>query len=293
VPQLRRRAAKQPNQVTSMRKIWNLDELERHLQALIEVRLVNLLPGSKTEDLVVHQLASVVRSSIDYENPGGGIPYTYELRVHPGALDEWQDNAELIDELTNIIKTVVSESGLGTTSSPVIQVRGDDGLEPGDVRIGAFQTENSLAATRSAPSVGPAAEPEGALPQSAFLIVGGVKVFPLVGSVINIGRRADNHLAIDDPRISRYHAQVRAIRGRFVLFDLNSTGGTFVNGQRTTQSVLYPGDVISLAGVAIIFGQDNPPPGRRPSGTEPLSPSAASDRPTAVLRKPTQEDLRD
>ena len=46
------------------------------------------------------------------------------------------------------------------------------------------------------------------------------------------------------------------VRDRFVLFDLNSSGGTFVNGQRTDQSILYPGDVISLAGVTLIFGQD-------------------------------------
>jgi pSer/pThr/pTyr-binding forkhead associated (FHA) protein len=51
-------------------------------------------------------------------------------------------------------------------------------------------------------------------------------------------------IVIDDPRVSRNHAQLRDT-GRFVLFDLNSTGGP-QNGQRTSQTVLYPGDVISL-----------------------------------------------
>jgi pSer/pThr/pTyr-binding forkhead associated (FHA) protein len=41
-----------------------------------------------------------------------------------------------------------------------------------------------------------------------------------------------------------------------MIFDLNSTGGTFVNGKRVTQSMLYPGDVISLAGVPLIYGQE-------------------------------------
>jgi len=274
-----------------MGRAWSLDELERRLQALIEVRLVDLLPGSKTEDIVVHQLATVVRSNIDYDNPDGEVSNSYELRVPPAEVGQWKGNAELMAELTKIIKSVVSESGRALGTSPVIQVKGDDTLAPGDVRIALLEAEDSLAATRNAPPGEPAFEPEGALPQSAFLIVGGVRVFPLVRSVVNIGRRSDNHLAIDDPRISRYHAQVRGIRGRFVLFDLNSTGGTFVNGQRTTQSVLYPGDVISLAGVSIIFGQDNPPPGTRPTGTEPLKPPATNERPTAVLRAPSQEDL--
>jgi hypothetical protein len=47
--------------------------------------------------------------------------------------------------------------------------------------------------------------------------------------------------------------------------------------------VLYPGDVISLAGVALIFGQDNPPPRPDLKDTAPLE-NAATDRPTAILK---------
>jgi hypothetical protein len=271
----------------------NLDELEHHLQSLIEVRLVNLLPGNKTEDLVVHQLAAVVRSNIDYDDPDADFPSVFQLRVNPGSVAEWRDNHELIQELTTIIKTIASESGLELTNSPVIQIQGDSALRPGEIRIDVPEAGDSLAETGSVSPGESAAGQEGTFPQSAFLIVGGVKVFPLNRSVVNIGRRSDNHLAIDDPRVSRYHAQLRAIRGRFVLFDLSSTGGTFVNGQRATQSVLYPGDVISLAGLSIIFGQDNPPPTMRPSGTEPLTPLATNDRPTVAFRKNRPEDFSD
>ncbi len=55
-----------------------------------------------------------------------------------------------------------------------------------------------------------------------ILIIEGVKVHPLKETVVNIGRRLENHLVIDDPRISRNHAQLRAIKGRFVLFDLKT-----------------------------------------------------------------------
>jgi pSer/pThr/pTyr-binding forkhead associated (FHA) protein len=121
------------------------------------------------------------------------------------------------------------------------------------------------------------------VPQNAFFIFNGTQIIPLTKPVINIGRRLDNQVVIDDPRVSRNHAQVRIVKGRFVLFDLNSSGGTFINGQRASQSVLYPGDVVSLAGVTLIFGQDLP---TRPGsgGTNPVSPVSA-DRPTAILRK--------
>jgi pSer/pThr/pTyr-binding forkhead associated (FHA) protein len=81
----------------------------------------------------------------------------------------------------------------------------------------------------------------------------------LLDRVVNIGRRLGNHIVIDDPRVSRSHAQIRALRGRYVLFDLNSTGGTFINGQRIKQHSLKPGDVISLAGYTIIYGEDSSP----------------------------------
>jgi hypothetical protein len=91
----------------------------------------------------------------------------------------------------------------------------------------------------------------------SFLIVNGDWIYSLDQSVINIGRRSTNDLIIDDVRVSRDHAQLRAIRGKFVLFDLNSTGGTFINGKRITKRTLSPRDVISLAGLPLIYSQDS------------------------------------
>ena len=95
--------------------------------------------------------------------------------------------------------------------------------------------------------------------EDAFLIVNGVDLFPLKETITSIGRRIDNVLVLNDPRISRAHAELRNIRGRFVVFDLNSTGGTYVNGKRVSHSVVYDGDVISLAGVNLIFRQRDLP----------------------------------
>jgi pSer/pThr/pTyr-binding forkhead associated (FHA) protein len=98
------------------------------------------------------------------------------------------------------------------------------------------------------------------IPPNAFFVMEGGKVYPLVKAVINIGRMLDNHIVIDDPRVSRSHAQLRAIQGHFVLFDLNSTSGTFVNGHRISETIIYPHDAISLGGIVLTFHQDEPPP---------------------------------
>lgn len=76
--------------------------------------------------------------------------------------------------------------------------------------------------------------------------------------LVNIGRKLDNHIVIHDPRVSRNHAQIRVVDGQFVIFDLNSTGGTTVNEQMIDKSILYSGDKISLAGVNLKFVQDTP-----------------------------------
>jgi pSer/pThr/pTyr-binding forkhead associated (FHA) protein len=123
-------------------------------------------------------------------------------------------------------------------------------------------------------------ENTGALPPNTFLIMDGVKAIPLDKVHITIGRSLDNTIVVDDPRVSRHHMEIRVIRGHFVLFDLNSTGGTYVNGQLARQVTLYPGDLISLAGVNFVFTQDTRLKDR---GTDPLSPAGPGKRNTVIF----------
>ncbi|MCZ2127706.1 MAG: FHA domain-containing protein [Anaerolineales bacterium] len=71
--------------------------------------------------------------------------------------------------------------------------------------------------------------------------------FPLEGEQLIIGRDAGNGVAINDSEVSRKHARLTFQGGKYVLDDLGSTNGTFVNGQRlTAPAVLKAGDVVSL-----------------------------------------------
>ncbi len=71
--------------------------------------------------------------------------------------------------------------------------------------------------------------------------------FPLDGDQLTIGRDATNGVAINDAEVSRKHARMMFQGGKYVLEDLGSTNGTFVNGQRLAGPVvLKSGDVVSL-----------------------------------------------
>lgn len=193
-----------------------------------------------------------------------------------------------MDALQNVISAAVRDVGLKLESQPAITITTDETYADHDVHVIASHKLEPVEDTKGMVIDSDKEEKTSdSIPENAFLIVEGVKVYPLQDAVVNVGRRLENHLVIDDPRISRNHAQLRAINGRYVLFDLNSTGGTFVNGQRTSQTVLYPGDVISLAGVALIFGQDNPPPRPDLRETSPFKDPNASERPTATIEQDT------
>jgi hypothetical protein len=264
----------------------NLEQLEKRLQTLIEVQLLAYLPGPRKEGVVAQQLAMAVQSNLREQEDGSKLaPNLFTLIANPGEVEKWKGEPRLFDTLREILDTVAQETGFQYAGPLAFQTAIDTSMPADQMRVAAaFPAEAEEETVDAIPAEADSANggPEN-IPSNAFLIVHGTKVFPLDRTVINIGRRMDNHLVVDDPRVSRNHSQLRAIKGRFVVFDLNSTGGTFVNGQRVNQTILYPGDVISLAGVPLIYGQDNPPARSDLAETSPLSP-IGGDRPTAILK---------
>src|SRR5687767_6807299 len=267
-----------------------LDQLEANLQKLVEDQLAGILPGQKLEDRVIQHLATALRKNVIQQKDEGAIaPTIFTLIVATDTSPMWKEE-RILEALKNIITTAGKDAGLKFITQPTINITTDDTFSADEVRVVATHKLEPVAETQGMQTSLYNEEPgEGEnIPENAFLIIEGVKVHQLSDSVVNIGRRLENQLVIDDPRVSRNHAQLRAIKGRFVLFDLNSTGGTFVNGQRTSQTVLYPGDVISLAGVALIFGQDNPPPRLDLNDTtRDENDMGASERPTATVDQNT------
>lgn len=87
--------------------------------------------------------------------------------------------------------------------------------------------------------------------------------FALEGEQLTIGRDSSNAVAINDPEVSRKHARLSFQGGKYVLEDLGSTNGTFVNGQRLAGPiVLKPGDVVSLGEqIVLMYDAINVDPG--------------------------------
>ena len=71
--------------------------------------------------------------------------------------------------------------------------------------------------------------------------------------VATIGRRDDNAYVLEDPHVSRVHAEFRKEAGSVIVTDLGSSGGTRVNDVAVTTAVLTHGDTVSFGSVTARF----------------------------------------
>ena len=106
----------------------------------------------------------------------------------------------------------------------------------------------------------------------AQLIRDGKVIVQLERHIMNIGRQFDNHLVLEDNRVSRHHCQIRLRNGRFMIYDLNSTHGTFVNSTPVSETVLQHGDVISLGGVNLLYVEDSTEASHTSAGDTSIRP---------------------
>ncbi len=175
-----------------------------------------------------------------------------------------------LDRLTQKLVSNAGESGIAFVVPPLLRVVADpqctsptiltEFSQPGVDDSNTYQLEGTREDRSLPPTV--------ILP-NAFLIVNGLSIFCINVPVINIGRDPASHLRLNDPQISQQHAQLRFIQGRFIIFDLDSLGGTFVNGVPISSHTLKPGDVIQLGHMPLVFGLED---AKAAGQTQELSP---------------------
>jgi len=96
------------------------------------------------------------------------------------------------------------------------------------------------------------------------LVLDGTSAGRLGPGLFTIGRAVDCDVVLDDPTASRCHAELRCENGAWVLTDLRSRNGTFVNGRRAWRIVVEAGDELVLGGTRLLFAPEAPavPEGR-------------------------------
>lgn len=106
----------------------------------------------------------------------------------------------------------------------------------------------------------------------------------LRGEVISIGRDPGlNDIVLDEPTISAQHAKIRLEEDQFVLYDLASTNGTFVNSTQTQKQVLQDGDRVRFGDLGLTFSMIVPQ--KTPEEEIAVTPSSGEGdlKPTQVV----------
>jgi hypothetical protein len=99
-----------------------------------------------------------------------------------------------------------------------------------------------------------------------------------------VGRVEDNAFQIADPSVSSHHCEILLRGDDVVIRDLNSTNGSFINGDKITEAPLKPGQVLRLGQVDLRIDDGTPAPA--PSApAQPLAPAPAP----AAGAKPRQD----
>lgn len=146
-------------------------------------------------------------------------------------------------ELATLVRDYAAEQ-LYTLLGPVqVNLGQDDELETGIFRVRSeARAEVRSAGSQDAISVDT---------RQPRLEVGGT-AYPLVRAITRLGRGSDTDIRIEDPGASRNHCEI--VLGAPVLVrDLNSTNGTFVNGQKISQVEVADGTAIMIGTTQLVF----------------------------------------
>ena len=139
------------------------------------------------------------------------------------------------------------------------------------------------------------------LPLASLLVRSGAlrgRRLPITLPVVNIGRADYNDLVIADPSVSTTHAKLQRKDDVWVLTDLGSTNGTYVEGEPVTgETALTPGTTLRFGDVAALFEpHDAPHPAARQATGDPAPPAEPSPSPAGeappVAPRPARRPIR-
>ena len=230
-----------------------IPRLEAQLEKLIEGALTQLFSKALKPHDVALSLSRAMESGVEAARDGDPRPFApdqYNIRVNAGVQGHLlAHQPDLASILTQHVIDLAALAGYRLRQQPTVTLIADATCSPTDIVVG---TRHSRTGDQTVPMY-PVKVPAAPTPRRAQLIIDGSTTMPLTEAVINIGRGKDNHLLINDPHVSRHHAQLRLRFGGYTLFDIQSQGGTLVNDVRIYEHRLQSGDVIRIGKTQILY----------------------------------------
>ncbi|HEY7660906.1 MAG TPA: DUF3662 and FHA domain-containing protein [Actinomycetota bacterium] len=166
--------------------------------------------------------------------------FVFSLSEVDGQRFEQAEQA-LVSELKQVVRETASERGWGLVGPPEIEFEVDPDLGKGRFVCAASFVE------------GPDELPPQPTDVRGTLVTSNGNSVSLTKAETTLGRLPECDVVVDDPGVSRQHARIRRAETGFVLSDLGSTNGTFVNEQPVQDHLLADGDRITIGETLLVF----------------------------------------
>jgi hypothetical protein len=244
-----------------------LSSFEGFMERVVEGSVQRLFRSPVQPAEIARRLERAMESQQTISVDSVIVPAFYRAFLNPEdfkIFDPIQD--ELERQMANYLRDLAHERGFTLLAHPVVDVAPDPAVARRGIQVVAEMSSapanmgaQAPDRTQVIPTGGNAGNQTARPPVLAHLMLQtpeGPHTFPLDTNLITVGRGLNNDLIVEDPRVSRQHAQLRFRSRRYFIGDTGSTNGTYVNGTAiTTEQPLRDGDVVSFGGLEMTFQQ--------------------------------------
>ncbi|MFL5839319.1 MAG: FhaA domain-containing protein [Thermoleophilaceae bacterium] len=197
------------------------------------------------------------------------VPDHYVVFLSPDDREQFSTyEVALKKELSDYLLERARDEGLALVTRPQIEFKTDDRLALGEFGIQAQLLGQPEGDAEPPPAdyghtmvytperaAAPLRDDTGHARGRGLLVFDGKRTV-LAGERTTIGRSRECDVVVDDPNVSRKHAEVRRTIEGWMVVDLGSTNGIKVNGRRVNEAVLSAGDEITLGLVQLAFEEE-------------------------------------
>jgi hypothetical protein len=246
-----------------------LRSLESKIAGLVEGTFSRAFRSEVRPVEIARKLAREMEEHKSFSVSRTYVPNEYRVFLSPRDRERFAAYEEaLASELGGYLLEHARRERLAMLSKPLIEFETDARLGLGEfgIQTRVVQPEQEEAREPESDPMGrtmiysnagrvaePLEERARARQQTALLLIEGRRM--VVGPAgVSLGRSRQCDVVLDDPSISRQHAEIRPRGGSWVLTDLGSTNGSSINGRRIEQpEVIKPGDEIELGTLVLTF----------------------------------------
>lgn len=218
-----------------------LKELENKLESLVDGMFADKFQTSvEPIELASHLKKLMVKNKkLSIENYY--VPASYRIELSTEDFRQFAAlGPKIIVELQNYLHESAKKEGFQPVSSINIDLQSNDDLGDGQFNVSITNDDNQ----------------DGGAPHEKTAIAfihtdEGANIFPLFNEISTLGRSKDNDVYLPYEKISRKHARITIKDGGYLIEDLNSTNGVFVDDERVKEAHVPFGKKILVADLPI------------------------------------------